>query len=765
MEFKRIVSFDTEGYIGWRGRQPGTFVCVTWAILENGAEHPRTGISTSRSEFVEMCRDWMTDDETLVIAQNAYHDLGVLLLVEPELLGVVFRAVHDGRISCTQTREKLITIAHGHAMIDPVLGRPPVYSLAQLVLKYLDIDISSKKERFREPDDWLVHSGAHDPERTVWRVNYHQLHGVPLEQWPESATEYATQDAELTLMVHRAQCFVEDTPSGPVVQPDGIWIVDEIPNIRAGWALHLCSVWGLRTDPQRVEETLAEWKRIRASGLALGYELGFVRGEDRVLKGGHIRPRKKADREAYCAEHGLPVDFDGWESKGKAWSIARGPQQDAISAAYESRGQSTPRNPPTALAIKKHVEEFGDEAGVEGSIKYDADTLRLSGDDRLAAFAEATEYMNYFNKFAGILRTGTTHPITSRPNVIVRTGRTSWSNPPLQQPPKKGGYRECHVPRPGFVFVSIDYDSIEMAALAQIHLDWNLGSTMADQIRDGVDLNTSFGAFIADLPYEMAIGWKREAKLGPCPDWGVFRDGARFRAKAANYGFGGGMGALTFLTTQLKQGATLAHFAPDTGSFEEALQTARKLKSDWLTFFPEMKDYFNIIGEMVELAGSYTAVQPVSNRLRGDTGYCDGCNTYFQGRVADGAKAALWEVSARSYGASEVFERPKIGAHSSNAMHDVLQLLERESYVGTPDDPLYGCRPVLMMHDEIIAEVPEDRLNPAADEMAKCMRDVMALYIPDVPIGAEPAAMRRWYKGADTVRDDDGKLLVWEPRS
>ena len=42
--------------------------------------------------------------------------------------------------------------------------------------------------------------------------------------------------------------------------------------------------------------------------------------------------------------------------------------------------------------------------------------------------------------------------------------------------------------------------------------------------------------------------------------------------------------------------------------------------------------------------------------------------------------------------------------------------------------------------------------------MVKTMQE----YIPDVPIEAEPALMRRWYKDAAPVYDDSGKLLVWE---
>ena len=46
----------------------------------------------------------------------------------------------------------------------------------------------------------------------------------------------------------------------------------------------------------------------------------------------------------------------------------------------------------------------------------------------------------------------------------------------------------------------------------------------------------------------------------------------------------------------------------------------------------------------------------------------------------------------------------------------------------------------------------------ASDIMVKEMQK----YTPDVPIKAEPALMRRWYKDAEPLYDQEGKLLIWE---
>ena len=133
------------------------------------------------------------------------------------------------------------------------------------------------------------------------------------------------------------------------------------------------------------------------------------------------------------------------------------------------------------------------------------------------------------------------------------------------------------------------------------------------------------------------------------------------------------------------------------------------------------------------MGNDFVIEQLRSGRLRGGTNYCAGCNTYFQGLAADGAKNAIWEVM-------------------------------KECYVDV-DSPLYGCRPVAFIHDELLVEVPEDieARTAAADRLAEVMVSAMEKWIPDVKIAAEPAAMTRWLKGAEEVRDEQGRLMCWEP--
>jgi len=143
-----------------------------------------------------------------------------------------------------------------------------------------------------------------------------------------------------------------------------------------------------------------------------------------------------------------------------------------------------------------------------------------------------------------------------------------------------------------------------------------------------------------------------------------------------------------------------------------------------------MHRYFAEIGDKCS-TGTFNYTHFKSGRIRGDVGFCDGCNNGFQGLTADGARNAHFNVMAECY--------------------------------GVPDSPLYGCRPVLFVHDEIIIEAPAYRAHEAVLRLRELMLETMAKWIPDVPLAGDVALMRRWYKGANEVRDASGRIIPWEP--
>jgi DNA polymerase-1 len=311
------------------------------------------------------------------------------------------------------------------------------------------------------------------------------------------------------------------------------------------------------------------------------------------------------------------------------------------------------------------------------------------------------------------LKDGTQRPINARFNVLVNSARTSCSEPNLQNLPsgrKVGGTRECFVPRDGFVYVSVDYDTLELRALAQVCLTLFGRSEMAESINKDRDLHSQVGATMLGMTYEDVEKGKK-TKGSPAKT-------ARDAAKVFNFGAPGGLGASSLVDyARAGYGVTINE------------QQAREMKAQWLRAWPEMVTYFEWVNQAVGL-GEAVLRHPITGFVRGDVGYTDGCNHLFQHLAAQGAKRALYRSA-------------------------------REAYA-EPDSPFFGSRPVVFVHDEIIAEVPEDRAASASRRLAQIMCEEMALLIPDVKITASPTLMRYWTKDAVETYDADGTLVPWE---
>lgn len=287
----------------------------------------------------------------------------------------------------------------------------------------------------------------------------------------------------------------------------------------------------------------------------------------------------------------------------------------------------------------------------------------------------------------------------------------------LQNLPRFPGVRECVIPRDGFVFVSVDYESIELRTLAQAILRIVGRSTLAERYqRDpGYDPHTAFAGRMLGIDYAEAM---RRKAAGD-------KEIKKYRqlAKAPNFGYPGGMGP-----------DKMVAYAWKSYGIKITRDEAVNLREVWFAENPEMKDYFAHVAAVVDAGGEAGGIftQLGSGRVRGRCGFTDGCNGYFQGLAADGGKAALFAVSAECY--------------------------------ADPSSPLFGCRPVAFIHDEILAEVHESTAHECATRIIEIMEREMTRFVPNVPVRAAPALCRRWYKNAEAVYVD-GRLVPWEPAS
>jgi len=291
----------------------------------------------------------------------------------------------------------------------------------------------------------------------------------------------------------------------------------------------------------------------------------------------------------------------------------------------------------------------------------ESDLEKYSDNPFIASFLDykRTEKTTFFiRKLEG----SRVHP---RYDLIKNTGRTGCSSPNIQQLPRDGDIRSMFKSREGNTLLITDYSAIELATLAQ-HVYTNYGSSvMRNKINDGADLHKYYASVLFKVPEDKVEKWQRQA------------------AKAANFGFPGGLGIETFI--QFAKGYDL----------NVSEHEAQKMKDTWFEAFPEMKEY---------MKGEEGSVTTLTGRIRANTTYCAEKNTPFQGLAADGAKIALY-----------------------NLMDAGFEL-------------------VGFVHDEIITEVPENTAEEMRRLQEEIMVNSMSLVVPDVKISVESTISPRYCK-------------------
>jgi hypothetical protein len=495
-----------------------------------------------------------------------------------------------------------------------------------------------------------------------------------------------------------------------------------------------------------------------------------------------------------------------------------------------SDGDGAKCKPCNATGVLESGEECEEctGTGFMHGIATSRDTLAESGDEELINFGELCEDDKIPATYIPWLREGRVLlglddaqryvwkniPLILRPNVLLETGRTSYSGV-VQLLPRKGGIRECIVARPGRVFCSVDYEAGELITHAQSCI-WITGhSALADALNIGIKVHNAFAASMMGISYDE---FQRRLKAGD-PRCKAMRQAA----KPGNFGFPGRMGAAKLVIQQRKQGpdtpcengstwiiieddhghetkvrgykgtrfCILMDGATRCGALEDGtpnminewkgrdyspickrcVECAERLRAAWLEQWPENVEYFATVKHCEEFGQPLTPeqtiilgveelkageiVQHVSNRIRGGKMGAESignaiANGWFQGLLADATKAALRRASREMY-------------DSSFRMADGSM------------SPLYGSRFILFAHDELIAELPEHCAHEAAVRLSQIMEEELKRYCPDLApaVKAEPALMRRWYKGATpwyavggkSPANENDRLVPWEPKA
>lgn len=183
-----------------------------------------------------------SDPEQHLIYHNASFDLAVCTRYNPASLDQIWEALAQGRIHDTMIREMLLNLTTSGS-IDIVeqhgIKRQVTYRLADLVKKYLNIDISEEKEA----------------EDSV-RVNYEAVMHKPISEWPQEFITYAGEDAMYTAMVFleqekaRQEC-IQTTGYDPFVKESFV--------VNASFALQFMTAQGNKLDKEKVKEVTKEF--------------------------------------------------------------------------------------------------------------------------------------------------------------------------------------------------------------------------------------------------------------------------------------------------------------------------------------------------------------------------------------------------------------------------------------------------------------------------------------------------------------------------
>lgn len=503
-----------------------------------------------------------------------------------------------------------------------------------------------------------------DMDKNTWRLRYGEFRDLPLELWPEGARQYPMGDVEYPLRM----VLEGKVDGGP----------DKFRQARHGWWCDLMGIWGIQTDPARVAKLKASLLVKRDTELQILMANGIVR------KNG-VQDTKATQRrlQEACERLGIP-----------------------------------PR-------LTDPSERFPD-----GQVSIDAEACRDSGDPVLEAMAKYGSIRKQLSSDVPNLERGEIH---TKYDSLKDTGRVGSGGKDNTSPtgtafnltnmPRKGGIRECFVPRADKVYFDLDYKALEAYTGAQACL-WLVGeSSLADLLNSHKDYHINTASGYLDIPYEE--GMKRKA----AKEVRTLR--LRQFCKIHNYSCAGGGGRdmiYAHAQTELKK----------EGEFELA-RSLTKEDSDrlwvvWRELYKEWPKYFARTGVMTR-GGGCQFEQLVSGRVRGVTGkraYTEMNNGYFQGLGADAAKDAGWRVA-------------------------------RECYDITRNSVLFGSRLVIFGHDSLTGETCPEGGHDVAMRVKELMESVSEIWTPDVPLEAEVALATCYSKGAEAIYDQNKRLLPWSP--
>lgn len=459
------IAFDFETYLISEDHPYPKPVCIS---SYNGWNKKLVTGMTEMEEYLKIILS------TTCIAHNATFECGVIYNWFPNLRDNLILALKEKRVICTQMLQNI----NNSKVSSPVHQT----SLAAMVKHYFETDISAGK---KDPD--------------AWRLRYAELEGVPKDQWPGEAVDYAIMDS--------------------------VWAYKLYETLKHN-----------KADSSRAMESAFYLNMIGKVGIQIDQERVCQLEEEIYAK---LDPKYQ-----YLIEKGMCTDI-GTRRPKKNMKVFR----EYIKKVVKEPIVSAKGIIKTDLeALENYYAETEDEI-------FEC-FLKLNEYDKvLTAFVSRLKGAKYIlSDYSTTKSTGRTSSFTSKlyPSVNIQ-------QMPRKVPDVTWDVRNCFVPREGYRLVSIDYSGLELASAATQLFKSFHRSEMRNMLNSGdtpVDLHSMLAAKIMsikkgkEVPYETFMANKKH---------GEYAD-MRQLCKAINLGFPGGIG-YDSMRKILLQGGTRTKYA------------------------------------------------------------------------------------------------------------------------------------------------------------------------------------------------------------
>jgi hypothetical protein len=722
-----IVGFDTETFLIDETGQTPRLVCGTFSMLDTPAQSLFKNLGgqakfdltqdlldqtllLNASDTVLKFMECLQMDGTIIAIHNAKFDLLVLLKECPRLLPYIIYGLKSGRIVCTSIAQAMMNATL------PTLCRKKTTSLLDSVTDYLQPDHLARLTKIKKDGEKAIKEskkGGKSKEASLFgdeptniRTGYGALIDIPHSQWKKEEIDYAKEDALLVKGLFYSQMRKTNALHN---QKNIHFLEDLCRQTYADFVLGYASTHtGMMIDESflTIEDQILQQREEELVKQLVEMEL--------MVRAKNGKATRKVDRLVEIFEY--------------VYATLNTPRKDRLLT--DTKAIATHEEATESLIFMMEKSDI--------DFKEILEKLYVLDEYKTVSKLRST----YLENFKKAIDTAD-HRLRFRFNGYgAGTGRTTSSEPNLQNLPRSGRVRQCLKAKEGHIFGLCDYSNAEMRTLSQIHLDEGRKSLLAERYQQDphFDPHLFVSASFCGVTYEQALEYYAD-KSHP-----LYKDLKEKRnlAKVLNFGLAGGLGSEAFISYAKGYG-----FKGD--KLLKRKDVDKSIKA-WKEVYPEMKQYFEArsasIPKKDELLsktakwheGTFEACYPYprSGRYRYCDGYTNGCNAPFQGMASDGAKNAL--------------------------------ILVFEECLFDDTSALFGSRIVNFIHDEIIIEIPVNDIDEnhytikgkaAVDRLSELMKLGMEIMTPDIQAVCETTLSYRWDKEAHSpIKGDRQQVYV-----